>query len=105
MVIELLRFRMSPEKIPTFLAKNAELWTPALQARDGFVDKEIWTSRQTPGEVLIMIHWASMEQWKSFPSDLQKELDSQMGDMQFVDCECFEYDVAASTIHPVVSGS
>lgn len=101
MVIELLRFRMSPEKVPTFLKKNEELWTPALSAHRGFVDKEIWVNRNDPGEVLIAIHWESMEDWKSFPSELQIELDSQMGDDEFVNCEGFEYDVVASTIRPV----
>ncbi|NWF70005.1 MAG: TIGR03792 family protein [Chloroflexi bacterium] len=98
MVVELLRFRMNPEKVATFLEKNAQLWTPALRQHRGFVEKEIWVNLKTPGEVLIAIHWETMADWKSFPAALQQELDAQMGDEEFVNCEGFEYEVVASTL-------
>lgn len=101
MVVEFLRFKMAPEKVSTFLAKNAELWTPALQAHRGFVDKEIWVNRQIPGEVLIAIHWQTLEDWKSFPEALGAELDAQMNDEEFIPVEGYEMDIAASTIRLV----
>lgn len=100
MVVELLRFEMSPEKVETFLQKNAELWTPALSQHRGFVDKEIWVNRQNPGEVFIAIHWETMEDWKSFPAELQVELDRQMGDDQFMPTHGYELDVRARKERP-----
>jgi uncharacterized protein (TIGR03792 family) len=101
MVVELLRFKMHPDKVATFVEKNAELWTRALSAHRGFVDKEIWVDRQRPGEVLIAIHWETMEDWKSFPDALGVELDEQMGDPEFIPTEGYELDILASTIRPV----
>lgn len=101
MVVEFLRFKMAPDKIPTFVQKNAELWTPALQAHRGFVDKEIWVNQRIPGEVIIAIHWESLADWKSFPDDLGAELDRQMGDPEFMPVDGYEMTIVASTIHPI----
>jgi uncharacterized protein (TIGR03792 family) len=100
-VVEFLRFQMSPEKIPTFVQKNAELWTPALSKHPGFIDKEIWVNDRIPGEVLIMIHWETLEQWKSFPEELGVELDAQMSDPEFMPVAGYECTIVASTIRPV----
>jgi uncharacterized protein (TIGR03792 family) len=100
-VVEFLRFRMDPEKIPTFIQKNAELWTPALQNHRGFIDKEIWINQRIRGEVLIAIHWTTLEDWKSFPEDLGIELDRQMSDEQFIPIDGYECEIAASTLRSV----
>ena len=100
MVVEFLRFKMSPEKVTLFIQKNAELWTPALREHHGFVDKEIWVNRQIPGEVVVAIHWNSLEDWKSFPNELGVKLDEQMGDPEFMVVDGYEMDIAASTIRP-----
>ncbi len=78
MVVEILRFITPPELRDEFIERDAEIWTPALAAHPGFVDKEVWADRQDPGRVTIMIHWASCEQWKQFPRDLEEQLDARM---------------------------
>lgn len=100
MVVELLRFTIREDLRSEFLEKNATIWTPALQKHRGFIDKEIWFNRLDPTEVFVAIHWATIEDWKSFPAELGAELERQMGpDFQAV--HGYELDVVMSSIHPV----
>jgi uncharacterized protein (TIGR03792 family) len=81
-VIELLRVRTAPGCRSEFLARDADVWTPALAAHEGFVSKEVWVSHDDPNLVTLVIRWSSMAQWKSFPSDLLAELDAKMEGVQ-----------------------
>ena len=81
-VIELLRVTCKPEKRAEWLVRDAEVWTPALAAHDGYISKEVWPSIDHPDEVVIIVRWASLAQWKTFPDDLSVELDAKMQDVQ-----------------------
>ncbi len=81
-VIELLRVLTAPGCRDEFVARDAAVWTPALAAHDGFVSKEVWVSQDDPNLVTLVIRWASLAQWKSFPSELLAELDAKMEGLQ-----------------------
>ena len=81
-VIELLRVTCKPGKRAEWLVRDAEVWTPALAAHDGYISKEVWPSIDHPDEVVIIVRWESLAQWKTFPDDLSLELDAKMQDVQ-----------------------
>ena len=81
-VIELLRVKCVPGRRAEWLVRDAEVWTPALAAHDGYISKEVWPSIDYPDEVVIIVRWASLAQWKTFPADLSVELDAKMQDVQ-----------------------
>jgi uncharacterized protein (TIGR03792 family) len=90
-VIELLRIQTAPGRREEFLARDAEVWTPSLTRHDGFLAKEVWVSQDDPNLVTLVIRWASMAQWKSFPVALLEELDAQMEGLQVsLSCETHE---------------
>lgn len=69
MVIEWLKFRVSPELREKFIQKDAEIWTSMLTTYPGFLNKEVWVSPETPTEVVLIIRWASLEAWQSVPPE------------------------------------
>ena len=81
-VIEMLRAKCVPGRRAEWLARDAAIWTPALAAHDGYISKEVWPSIDHPDEVVIIVRWASLAQWKSFPDDLNVALDAKMQDVQ-----------------------
>ena len=81
-VIELLRVTCVPGKRAEWLVRDAEVWTPALAAHDGYISKEVWPSIDHPDEVVIIVRWESLAQWQTFPADLSLELDAKMQDLQ-----------------------
>ena len=81
-VIELLRVTCVPGKRADWLVRDAEVWTPALAAHDGYIDKVVWPSIDHPDEVVIIVRWESLAQWQTFPVDLSLELDAKMQDLQ-----------------------
>lgn len=90
-VIELLRIQCRPARRADFLVKDAEIWTPALARHSGFIAKEVWPSLDDPDQVTIIVRWASLAEWKSFPLQLCCELDVRMEDVQLsVACEAYE---------------
>lgn len=64
--VEQLIFEVKPEAFERWRAADFELWTVAEADQfPGFVSKEVWVQ---PGEmytVAIIIHWTSLEEWKS----------------------------------------
>ena len=81
-VIEMLRATCTPGRRAEWLVRDAEIWTPALAAHDGYISKEVWPSIDNPDEVVIIVRWASLAQWKSFPDELNVALDAKMQDVQ-----------------------
>ena len=84
MVIEWLQFRVDEEIQDEFVERDRAIWTAALAQYPGFVKKEVWTNPAQPNEVICVIHWATIEQWKAIPvSDLEAieaEFKGVMGD-------------------------
>ncbi|NDJ21876.1 TIGR03792 family protein [Nostoc sp. B(2019)] len=72
MVIEFLKFHVAPDLRENFIQKDAEIWTAALAKYPGFLGKEVWITPDNSKEVILIIHWATREQWKAIPqADLQ----------------------------------
>ena len=83
-VIEMLRVKCVPGRRAEWLVRDAEIWTPALAAHDGYISKEVWPSIDHPDDVVIIVHWESLPQWKSFPKDLEAALDARMAGLQLI---------------------
>ena len=81
-VIELLRATCVPGRRAEWLVRDAEIWTPALAAHDGYISKEVWPSIDNPDEVVIIVRWESLAQWRTFPDELNLALDARMRDVQ-----------------------
>ena len=77
-VVEVLQFRVPAAEREAFVVKDKKVWTRALQQQPGFLHKSVWYPPHDPGRVKFVIYWASREQWKAFPPDLQAQLDRQM---------------------------
>lgn len=77
MVIEWLRIKVLPELREQYIQKDAEIWTAALVNTPGFLSKEVWIDPTQLSEVVIVIRWATREQWKAFPPDRLALLEEQ----------------------------
>ncbi|AFY36349.1 TIGR03792 family protein [Calothrix sp. PCC 7507] len=72
MVIELLRFKVTPELRENYIQKDAEIWTTALAKYPGFLGKEVWINPHNTTEVIFIVRWETKEQWQAIPqADLQ----------------------------------
>ncbi|WP_414545590.1 TIGR03792 family protein [Nostoc sp. CCY0012] len=72
MVIELLKFKVAPEQREHYIQQDAEIWTTALAKYPGFLGKEVWINPNDPTELILIVRWATREQWKAIPvEDLQ----------------------------------
>ncbi|MEO0854535.1 MAG: TIGR03792 family protein, partial [Cyanobacteria bacterium J06648_11] len=76
--IEILEFRVPVELQAEFIERDERVWGKALNAQSGFLYRQVWFVPNAPDRIKIAIYWASREQWKAFPSDLQTDLDRQM---------------------------
>lgn len=65
MVVEWLKVKVEAEHRLTYIEVDEAIWTPALAACDGFLDKEVWLDAQYPDQVIMIIHWQTKEQWHS----------------------------------------
>lgn len=83
MVIEWLKFSVDPELRECFIQKDDEIWTPLLSSYPGFLGKQAWISPDDLSEVVIVIHWESMETWKAIPVEAlaatEAEFEAAMG--------------------------
>lgn len=68
MVIEFLKFKVASGMRENYIQKDAEIWTTALAEYPGFLDKEVWINPHDPTEVILIIRWATKEQWQAIPS-------------------------------------
>ena len=77
MVIEWLKFTVSPELREQFVQRDAEIWTPFLATHPGFLNKEVWISPDYLDEVIIVTRWQSLEQWKAIPANALDETEAR----------------------------
>lgn len=77
MIIEWLKFSVSPELREQFIQQDAEIWTAAISNYPGFLSKEVWIHPENLSEVVLVVRWASREQWKSLPAEQLERLDQQ----------------------------
>ncbi len=50
-----------------YIHQDAEIWTTALAQYPGFLGKEVWINPNDSTEILLIMHWATREQWKAIP--------------------------------------
>ena len=77
MVIEWLKFRVTPELREEFIEQEDLIWTKLLEKYPGFLGKEIWLNPEVPEEVIVVIHWQTITQWKAIPQDVINETDER----------------------------
>lgn len=95
MVIEYLKFRVPSELQEAFIETDKAVWTTGLQRFPGFLGKEVWLD-VARNEILIIVRWATKEQWKSIPQEAIDALDRQMGELRMPILESGEYQVCSS---------
>jgi uncharacterized protein (TIGR03792 family) len=71
--IESLTFQVPPERQAEFIQRDTEIWTSFLADQPGFISKEIWINPSHPDEVVLIVHWASREQWHAIPQSALKQ--------------------------------
>lgn len=87
MVIEWLQFRVDADAIDHFLERDRAIWTTALAQYPGFANKEVWTNPSHPEEIICVIHWETVEQWKSIPGHMLEAIEAEF---QEVMGNCYE---------------
>ncbi len=96
MVIEVLKFKVSPQLREKYIQKDGEIWTAALAKYPGFISKEVWINPNDSTEVVLIIRWETRSQWKAIPqSDLEAialKFDAVMG-ASYPIVESAEYQV------------
>jgi uncharacterized protein (TIGR03792 family) len=97
MVIEWLKFRVSSSSREKFIQKDAEVWTSVLRGFPGFLGKEVWINPAAPEEIVLVVRWETLQQWKSLPQPLLDETEQkfaqQMGDDLYQIIETGEYQI------------
>ncbi len=73
MIIEYLKFEVEEKFIKDFLEADKLIWTKFLKVQNGFINKETWLNPQNNNEIISVIWWQSLEQWKSI-SNFELEL-------------------------------
>lgn len=95
MVVEWLKFRVFPGSLDKFITEDREIWTDTLSQYPGFLSKEIWLNPAHADEVILVIHWQSMEQWQAIPLHILEETQAQfaqaMGEDDYQFLEAREY--------------
>jgi len=95
-VVEELTVTIDAELREAYLARDAEVWTPYLEACSGFIGKETWLPDDQPNTIVFIIRWASMKHWKSITADHVAAVDERMGDLVPNSLECRSYSVLPS---------
>lgn len=100
MIIELLKIEVTPEYRQQYLQLDREIWTKALAKCPGFLGKEVWLNPNKPSEVILIIRWASQEQWKSISlqllANIEQEFAQATGSIHHQIVESAEYEVIAN---------
>lgn len=97
MVVEWLKVQVAEELREAFIQKDEAIWTAALAKYPGFLGKQVWINPQKPEEVILVIHWANLEAWKSIPAEvveaIERQFSEQMGAGTYKLVEGVEYHV------------
>ncbi|MES1023136.1 TIGR03792 family protein [Gloeocapsa sp. BRSZ] len=103
MVIELLKCKVDPDLREQYLQLDAEVWTKALAECPGFLGKEVWLNPHEASEVILVIRWATKEQWKAIPDEFLNRIEQlflqQMGRTYKI-VESAEYQVYSDRLSP-----
>jgi uncharacterized protein (TIGR03792 family) len=99
MVVEELVVHLDEHEVEPWLECEERVWTGFLAGQPGFVRKEVWENADAPGEVHIMIWWASREDWKRITAEQCDEVDARMGEW-LRPLKCVEHNVIAGPVSP-----
>jgi uncharacterized protein (TIGR03792 family) len=67
-IVEHLRVKVPAGAQEAWLAAEQRTWEPWLEAQPGFLGRDLlWDSAREEG--ILLIHWASREQWQSIPTE------------------------------------
>lgn len=90
MIIEWLKINVQPEQREDYIQADAAIWTTALRGHPGFLGKEVWINPADPWEVVLVIRWASREQWQAFPAERVQELEEEFSQVMATGYEVVE---------------
>lgn len=76
MVIEWLKVKVPPEVREKYIQKDEEIWTAFLKDCAGFLSKEVWINPTATAEIILVIRWATREQWKSIPQERLQQIEA-----------------------------
>ncbi len=97
MVIEYLKFFVSPELREEFIEKDREIWSPPLKNYPGFISKEVWINPEIAEEIIIIVRWQSREQWKAIPIEkidaTERKFAASLGENKYKLLESKEYQL------------
>jgi uncharacterized protein (TIGR03792 family) len=69
--IEWLTIEVAAADRDRFVVVDREIWTAFLSSCPGFIRKQVWINPEQPGQVCLVVEWASREDWKAIdPEDL-----------------------------------
>ena len=77
MIVEWLKFQVPPDKHALFIQSDKQIWTTVLASYPGYLSKQIWVNPLHPDELIIIIHWETLESWKIIPADVLADTDYQ----------------------------
>ncbi len=97
MIIEWLKFRVSPDLREEFIEIDQQIWTNKLKTYSGFLGKEVWLNPERMDEVIMLIRWQSRGEWKSIPQKelniVEKQFAQKMAGKNYQMIESLEYQV------------
>ena len=101
MMIEWLRFLVDADRRAEFIQHDETIWTTALAQKPGFISKETWINPDDPREVIMVVRWSSMDEWKSIPPEELRQVDATfsqaMGNTSFQLVDSVAYQVYSSS--------
>lgn len=70
MVIEWLKFEVSPDLIDHYIEVDEKVWTTTLRQYPGFLGKQVWLDPNHLNAAILIIYWSDREAWKNVPADV-----------------------------------
>jgi len=76
-IIEWLNVTVQADLRERYVQKDEEIWTPVLARYPGFLGKEVWISPDELTNVILIVRWASFEQWQAIPQEVLDRTEAQ----------------------------
>ncbi|MEM9032970.1 MAG: TIGR03792 family protein [Actinomycetota bacterium] len=77
--VELLRFAVPTHERDEWVEVETGVWTDFLRRCPGFLAKEVWAPVDGD-DVLVVIWWSSLGEWKAITPEQCAEVDERMGE-------------------------
>lgn len=71
---------VDPDYVQRWIEADLDIWTHELITCAGFESKEIWLSRDRPGEITVIIYWSDFDAWKNLDQNWVHALEQRMID-------------------------